>query len=67
MSWILNKERYIQICVFKDHFSRDLEDDIENTSWQDETGYKIPTISRQVTVKTAFKAEEVGLERREQM
>lgn len=36
MSWILNKEGYIQIFIFSDHSSRDLEDDIEKASWQDE-------------------------------
>lgn len=36
MSWILNLKGYIQICIFNDHSSRDLEDDIEKAGWQDE-------------------------------
>lgn len=29
----LNREEHIQICIFKDRFSRDLEDGIEKSIW----------------------------------
>lgn len=64
MLWILNREGLIQICIFNDHFSRALEDGTEKAILQDETDHEISTIPRQ-GVKSRFKAEVVGLERRE--
>lgn len=41
----VNREGHLQICIFNDHVSRDLEDGIEKSIWQDETGYEISTMS----------------------